>query len=227
MSDLLLSMGVFIVFHLVPAIGPVRRFLVRAMGLRMYVGLYSAVSIGLLTLVGLAYANADTVVLWSQWPWTRWVPVVVMPFVCLLLIGTLTEANPLSVGVKANSFDPAHPGIVSVTRHPLIWALGLWAAAHLAPNGDTASVLLFGLFLALALAGLWSLDKKMRHSLGEDRWSELSAMTSSVPFWAIIRGRMSLDIQGIGWLRMVSAVALYVGLVLLHPDVIGVYALPF
>jgi len=227
MSDLLLSMGVFIVFHLVPAIGPVRRFLVRAMGLRMYVGLYSAVSIGLLTLVGLAYANADTDILWSQWPWTRWVPVVVMPFVCLLLIGTLTEANPLSVGVKANSFDPDHPGIVSVTRHPLIWALGLWAAAHLAPNGDTASVLLFGLFLALALAGLWSLDKKMRHSLGEDRWRELSAPTSSVPFWAVIRGRMRLDVRGIGWLRMASALALYVGLVLLHPDVIGVYALPF
>ena len=223
----MLSMGVFIAFHLVPAIAPVRRFLVRAMGLGMYVGLYSAVSIGLLILVGLAYANADTVILWPQWSWTRWAPVVVMPFVCLLLVGTLSEPNPLSVGVKANSFDPAHPGIVSITRHPLIWALGLWAVAHLAPNGDTASVLLFGLFVALALVGLWSLDKKMRHSLGEDTWRELSAQTSSVPFWAVLQGRVRLDLQGIGWMRMVSALVLYGGLALLHPYVIGVYALPF
>jgi len=226
MYDLLLTIGVFIAFHLIPAIGPVRRFLLRAMGLRMYVGLYSAVSVGLLILVSVAYVNADSDILWPQWPWTRWVPVVIMPFVSLLLVSTLSEPNPFSVGVKASRFDPAHPGIVSVTRHPLIWGLGLWAVAHLAPNGDTASVLLFGLFAFLAFVGPWSLDRKMRREMGVEKWRRLTAPTSSVPLWAVIRGRTRLDFQGIGWVRIVIAALLYALIILAHEAVIGVSPFP-
>ena len=226
MSDLLLTIGVFIAFHLIPAIGPVRRLLVRALGMGLYVGLYSVVSVGLLVLVSVAYTNADSDILWLQWPWTRWVPVVVMPFACLLLVSTLSEPNRLSVGVKADRFDPEHPGIVSITRHPLIWALGLWAVAHLAPNGDSASVLLFGLFALLAFVGPWSLDRKKRRELGEEEWRQLSAPTSSIPFWAIVCGRTRLDLKGIGWRRIAIAGLLYTVILWSHELLIGVSPLP-
>jgi len=226
MHDLLLTIGVFIAFHLIPAIGPVRRLLMRALGMRMYIGLYSAVSIGLLILVGAAYVNADTDILWPQWPWTRWVPFVTMPFVSLLLVSTLSEPNPFSVGVKADRFDAAHPGVVSVTRHPLIWALGLWAVAHLAPNGDMASVLLFGLFAVLAFVGPWSLDLKKRREMGDGEWRRLTVTTSSIPFWAIIRGRTHLDIRGIGWRRIASALFVYAAILSAHELVIGVSPFP-
>jgi len=226
MHDLLLTIGVFIAFHLIPAIGPVRRFLLRAMGLRMYIGLYSAVSVGLLILVSVAYANADSDILWPQWPWTRWVPVVTMPFASLLLVSTLSEPNPFSVGVKADRFNADHPGIVSITRHPLIWALGLWAVAHLAPNGDEASVLLFGLFAVLAFVGPWSLDVKKRREMGVDEWRRRTIATSSVPFLAIIQGRVRLDLRGIGWARIAIALLIYAALLLGHELVIGVSPFP-
>ena len=226
MTELLISLSVFIAFHVVPAIAPVRRALISTVGLGIYIVGYSLLSVALLVWVSWAYMNADTTVLWSQWPWTRWVPVLVMPVSCLMLVSTLSEPNALSVGVKADRFDPARPGIVSITRHPLIWALALWALAHLAPNGDTASLLLFGLFAALALFGPWSLDRKKRRDMGMAQWQRLAQFTSSVPFWAIVRGCAQLDWRGIGWRRALAAGALYLAVLLGHEWTIGVSPFP-
>jgi len=226
MSTLLLALGAFVAFHMVPALGPVRRGLVTALGMRGYIISYSLLSIGLLMLVAEAYVNAETTLLWVQWPWTRWVPALTMPFVCILIISTLSEPNPLSVGVKGDQFDLRHPGIVSVTRHPLLWALALWAGAHLAPNGDSASVVLFGLFGLLAGIGMISLDVKKRHELGAVRWQELTAGTSPVPFWAILRGRTRFDWRTIGAGRVGLGLGLYGGFLALHEIVIGANPLP-
>jgi uncharacterized membrane protein len=230
MIELLAALLVFIVFHAIPAIGPVRRTLVTKLGMGVYIVGYSGLSILVLTWVVMAYGNADTDVVWPQWPWTRWVPLLTMPWACLFLVATFSEPNPLSVsgavGVKAKPFDPAHPGTVSITRHPLIWALLLWSGAHLLPNGDTASIALFGLFAALALMGPKSLDTKKRHELGDAEWQRLSAQTSTVPFWAIVQGKTRLDLKGIGLSRIAIALALYATLLALHPWVIGISPLP-
>ena len=226
MAELLISLGVFIAFHIVPAIAPVRQALISVIGSKFYIVSYSLLSVMLLVWVSLAYVNADTTLVWGQWPWTRWGPVLVMPLSCLMLVSTLSEPNALSVGVKADRFDPTRPGIVSITRHPLIWALALWALAHVAPNGDTASLLLFGLFAVLALFGPWSLDRKKRRELGTAKWLRLTQPTSSVPFWAIVRGRVRLDWRGIGGRRALVAGALYLLMLLGHEWAIGVSPFP-
>lgn len=226
MMELLISLGVFIAFHIVPAIAPVRQALISVIGSKFYIVSYSLLSVALLVWVSLAYVNADTIQVWAQWPWTRWVPILVMPLSCLMLVSTLSEPNALSVGVKADRFDPTRPGIVSITRHPLIWALALWALAHLAPNGDTASLLLFGLFAVLALFGPWSLDRKKRREMGAEEWLRLTRATSSVPFGAIARGRGRLDWRGIGWWRALVAGVLYGVMVLCHEWAIGVSPFP-
>jgi len=226
MDDLLLTLGVFIAFHLIPAIGPLRRGLIATVGKAPYIVGFSMMSLGLLGWVGIAYAEADTTIMWTQWPWTRWVPVLTMPIVCILLVGALTSPNALSVGVRAQAYDPAKPGIVSVTRHPLIWALILWALAHILPNGDTASLALFGLFAVLSLLGPKGVDARQRRQLGVQRWAELSGPTSNVPFLAIVQGRMKLDGRGIGWARIVGGLALYAALLSAHPHIIGVSPLP-
>lgn len=227
MTELFAALSVFIAFHVIPAIRPVRAGLVRAVGLPGYIVGYSFLSIALLVWVGVAFDRADTDLLWAQQIWMRWVPVGVMPLACLLLVGSLSAPNPLSVGVKADRFDPVRPGIVSITRHPLMWALVLWAGAHVPPNGDTAALALFGLFVLLGAIGPWSLDRKKRRDLGEDAWKRLSAGTSSVPFWAILCGRTRLDLSGIGWRQAGVAAVLYVGFLAAHEWALGVSPLPY
>jgi uncharacterized membrane protein len=226
METLLLTIGVFIAFHLIPAIGPVRRRLVASIGLAPYMVGYSMLSLGLLGWVGVAYAEADYVELWVQAPWMRWVLVLVMYPVSVLLVGFFLHANPLSVGFRGASFDPAKPGIVSVTRHPLMWALLLWALAHIVPNGDAASLLMFGLFALLGAMGPVSLDMKARRQLGAERWAALAGPTSSVPFWAALTGRGKIDWGNVLCQPAIGGMILYAALMGAHAYVIGVSPLP-
>lgn len=210
MQELLLSLTIFILFHLIPAIGPVRLRLISAVGKPGYIVGYSALSIVLLVWVSLAYGRADSDLVWIQQPWMRWVPIITMYFASVLMISALMHPNPLSVGVKAAQFDASQPGVVAVTRHPLIWSFILWAGAHIVPNGDSASLLFFGLFLALGLIGPKSLDSKYRRQLGEKEWLKLSGPTSNIPFLAILQGRARFDwcnmlvVPGLGGLILYS-----------------------
>ena len=226
MEALLTSLGAFVVFHIVPAIGPLRRFLVGAMGSVMYTVSYSAVSVGLLVWVGFAYVEADYVELWPRAEWMIWLPVVLMYPACAFLMGSLKNANPLSVGVRAADFDPEHPAIVSVTRHPLMWAVILWSIAHLLVNGDQASVLMFGLFAVYGGLGPKIIDAKKRRQMGVEAWGRLAAPTSSFPFWAALRGRTKVDWEGAACAPGLGGLVLYAVLLGAHVFVIGVSPLP-
>jgi uncharacterized membrane protein len=50
--------------------------------------------------------------------------------------------------------------IQAATRHPMLAAVKLWAAAHLLANGTLADVLLFGAFLAWAVADRLSMKRR-------------------------------------------------------------------
>ena len=58
-------------------------------------------------------------------------------------------------------FAPYRPGrIKSALKHPQLVAVKLWAVAHLLVNGTLADVVLFGSFLAWAVADRISLNKR-------------------------------------------------------------------
>ena len=58
-------------------------------------------------------------------------------------------------------FAAYFPGrIRSATRHPMLLAVKLWATAHLLANGTLADVLLFGAFLAWAVADRISVKRR-------------------------------------------------------------------
>ncbi|MBL6933664.1 MAG: NnrU family protein [Rhodospirillales bacterium] len=214
MTELFCAIAAFILSHAIPAIKSLRAALIRALGFKMYVTLYSMMSVGVLVWLGFAFANAPYVEVWEFREWTRWVTIVLMVPSCVLLMVGLFSPNPLSLSLKsADTFDASRPGIVGIIRHPVIWAIGLWALAHMPPNGDVAALSLFSLLLLAGLSGPKSLDSKRRSKLGDENWI------------ALAQGKKSL--RGLKIWPLISGLALYATLFHIHEGIIGVAPLPY
>jgi len=191
------------------------------LGERGFLAVYSLTSLAVFAWFVAAYATAPTIMLWPRQRWTALVPVLVMPLAAILLVAGYSTRNPTAVGMErsARADDPA-PGILSVTRHPVMWAIGLWAVAHLIANGDLSSVLFFGSLAVLALGGTVLIDRKKQLALGSN-WPRLTQVTSNLPFAALLTGRTKLRWREIGLLRIAAGLLLYAVLYLAHPIITG------
>ena len=191
------------------------------LGERGFIAVYSLTSLAIFAWFVAAYATAPTIVLWPRQRWTALVPVSVMPLATILLVAGYSTRNPTAVGMErsARADDPA-PGILSVTRHPVMWAIGLWAVAHLIANGDLSSLLFFGTLATLALGGTVLIDRKKQLALGSN-WPRLAQVTSNLPFAALLAGRTKLRWREIGVLRVAAGLLLYAVLYLAHPIITG------
>ena len=191
------------------------------LGERGFIAVYSLTSLVVFAWFVAAYATAPTIGLWPRQRWTALVPVSVMPLAAILLVAGYSTRNPTAVGMErsARADDPA-PGILSVTRHPVMWAIGLWALSHLIANGDLSSLLFFGALAALALGGTVLIDRKKQLALGSN-WPRLAQVTSNLPFAAHLAGRTKLRWREIGVLRIAAGLLLYAVLYLAHPIITG------
>jgi uncharacterized membrane protein len=191
------------------------------LGERGFLAVYSLTALVTFAWFLVAYTHAPTIILWQRREWTALVPVVVMPFAAILLIAGYTTANPTAVGMErmARANDPA-PGILRVTRHPVMWAIGLWAVSHLIANGDLRSLIFFGAFAGLSLGGTVLIDHKKQLALGSN-WPRLAEVTSNLPFAALIAGRTGLRWREIGLLRIAAGLLLYAVLYRAHGIIAG------
>lgn len=224
-TEFLAAMGLFLASHRLPALFGLKGRLVAALGPRGYVLAFSAVSTLLLLWLISVAGRAPYVVLWDQQLWHRWAVNLVMPLVCLLASFGTASPNPFAFEGRQTGFDPARPGIVGLTRQPVLWALALWSGAHLLANGDLAHVGLFGTFLALALAGMPLIESRRRALMPAADWADLTAHTCLVPGAALITGRWrpaSLPSAPRLLLGLLSWTALWH----LHPTLIGVWPGP-
>ncbi|WP_420131682.1 NnrU family protein [Rhodopseudomonas sp.] len=226
-TEFIAAFTLFLLSHAIPARPAVRAKLVGTLGEGGFLAAYSIESLLVLTWLIVAAGRAPFVELWPFERWQMFVPNLALPLACQLAAFGVGAANPLSFGGDPRKrFDPDHPGIVGVVRHPLLWAIGLWAAAHVVPNGDLAHVVLFGFFALIALAGMMIIDRRKRRQLGTATWVHLAARTSFWPFAALITGRFRPNVRNISPLRFGIGVAAWLMLLVLHPYVIGVSPLP-
>lgn len=215
---LIIATLVFIGIHVVPST-PLRALGVKALGRSAYVGLFSLASLAALAWMSLSYARAPFE---GLWPGLRLVPAAVTPFAFVLLGCGLLSRNPALLGQSAllKNGDPAR-GIIRVTRHPIMWAIMLWAAAHVLAIGSLQAVVFFGGLLLLAAAGTTLQDARNAAALGED-WKRFAAQTSNVPFAAVFRGRNRIVWREIGWAKPAVGVAAFLVVLYFHPWLFGV-----
>lgn len=143
MTLLILGLVIFIGVHSVGILAPAWRDRTAArLGTVPWQGLYSLASLAgfLLIVWGYGLARQDPVALYAPPVWTRHLALLLMvPVFPLLLAAYL-------------------PGRIQATvKHPMLAAVKLWALAHLLANGNLADLVLFGTFLAWAVADRISL----------------------------------------------------------------------
>ena len=151
MTLLIVGLVLFLGVHSVAIVAPAWRDAQLAQrGEGAWKGLYSVVSIAGFVLLVWGYGLA------RQSPVVLYTPPTALRHVALLL---MLPVFPLLFAVYL-------PGrIKTATKHPMLLATKFWALAHLLANGTLADVLLFGGFLAWAVADRISLKRRPQRPL--------------------------------------------------------------
>lgn len=188
MLQILILGLVFVGTHFGMSAAPVRNALVGRLGESGFLGVYSLVSAVTLALLVLAYGDVSRINYWWYPDPTHYlVAKVLVWFAVVMIVGSFMAPNPSVVGMGEKAKEGPR-GMLRITRHPLLWGVGIWGFAHIVANGDVVSVIFFAWFVVLSLVGALLLDAKKAQQLGDD-WTSFSAQTSLLPFGAITSGR--------------------------------------
>ena len=172
MSLLLLGLVLFLGMHSVSIVSPTgRHVLARRLGEGPWKGLYTLVSLAgfVLIVAGYSAARQDPVMLYTPPTALRHVSALLMLPVFVLLLATYLPGR-----------------IQRAAKHPMLVATKLWALAHLLANGTAADVVLFGGFLAWAVADRISV--KRRAAAGQLRSLPLGAPKAANDAVALVGG---------------------------------------
>jgi uncharacterized membrane protein len=230
MEMLIAAAAVFLAIHLLIAGTRLRDAIVGVIGEGAYLGLFSLASIGVIVWLVMAYNAAQpteqNIRFYGLGAGVHdlGIPIVALAF--LLGVQGLFMPNPTALKQEDSAAkERTIQGVLRITRHPFLWGVAIWAAFHLAANGDLASIILFGTFLALSILGTFSIDAKRKRKMGE-AWTAFAAKTSNVPFGAAIARRNQLKLgESFGW-RFWVALAIFLIVLFAHARVIGVSPFP-
>lgn len=159
------------------------------MGERPWKGLYTLISIvGFILIIwGYGQARQDPVLLYAPPVWMRHLSALIMLPVFPLILAAYIPGR-----------------IKAALKHPMLAGVKFWALAHLLANGMLADVLLFGSFLAWAVADRISFKRRVVRPIQTAPPSKMNDV-----------------------IAVVAGLAIYVAFVLwLHTWMIGVSPLP-
>jgi uncharacterized membrane protein len=229
MTMLIAAAAFFLAIHFLVSGTRLRDAIVASIGERPYLGAFSLVSVAAIVWLVMSYNSAfaaGTPLWWDLGAGVRHLGIIVVALAFLLAVSGILTSNPTALGEEgAIAKDDVVQGVLRITRHPFLWGTALWAAFHLAANGDAASVVFFGTFLVLAVLGTYSIDAKRARKMGA-AWTGFAAKTSNVPFAAIVQGRNSLKLGEIMTWRQAAALGAFVLFLFIHAWAFGASPFP-
>jgi uncharacterized membrane protein len=167
-----------------------------------------------------AYRQAGFYPLWFAPAPIHWLPLAIVPLALVLIVGAFSVPNPTVVGAeKILERTDAARGVLRITRHPFLWGVALWSGAHVLVTGHVAAILFFGSLCITALRGTSSIDDKRRHT-NRAEFARYSAVTSNVPFGAVLSGKNRLVWSEL-WVPALIAGLLVIVILRLHLRAFG------
>jgi len=182
MIELMAGLVLFLGVHSVSIVAPVARDRwAGALGENGWKGLYSVLSLAGLVLIAMGYgaAREAPVILYTPPAGLRHLAALLMLPVFILLLAAYLPGR-----------------IQRAARHPMLAAVKFWALAHLLANGSLADVLLFGGFLAWAVADRISVKRRAAAGLRVGPPLKLSGPDRDL--WAVIGGLLVYGVFA-GW----------------------------
>ncbi len=161
---------------------PLRSPLVRMLGAGGFQIAYSLVSFATLGWVYFAFIAAPPADLPGSGE-IGWIIATLLTLPAMILLAGSFAGNPALPSPKAEAQALAEPkGVFRVTRHPMMWSFGLWAASHMVLFWSTRTMITAAAMGFLALVGAKMQDRKKEALMGES-WAQWESKTSYWPRW--------------------------------------------
>lgn len=169
---------------------PLRAPMVKLLGEKGFLGVYSLVSLAAFAWMVLAFRAAPP---GHGGPggWAgeaQWILASLLTLVAAVLLVGSFKGNPALPDTPAAKVAAAKPhGAFLVTRHPMMWSFALWGLGHIVLSWSQRTTILAGAIVLLALLGAYLQDRKKEALLGE-AWKHWEAQTSYLPQWGRLPG---------------------------------------
>ena len=179
---------------------PLRAPMVRLLGEKLFPAVYSLVSAAALAWVYFAFKAMPSADLGGSGT-IGWVLATVLMIPAMILLAGSFAGNPALPHPGAEKQAHAEPkGVLKVTRHPMMWAFGLWALSHIVLFWGARSVITAIAMGILALAGVHMQDRKKELLMG-DAWQTWESRTSFWPRWG--------NLLSAGWVPWAIGITLW------------------
>jgi uncharacterized membrane protein len=194
---------------------PLRAPLVKALGAGGFQIAYTLVSFATLAWVYFAFIAAPPADLPGSGN-IGWIAATIITLPAMILLAGSFIGNPALPTPMAEAQARAEPkGVFRVTRHPMMWGIGLWAISHMALFWSIRTMVTALAMGVLALVGAKLQDAKKEALMGE-AWGQWESRTSYWPRWG--------QLFSVGAVPLIAGTALWLGGSWLHLGRAGIPA---
>jgi uncharacterized membrane protein len=168
METMIMGLAIFFAIHLLPTVPVARNAIFLKLGEKPYKAVYALISFVGLYLVVTGKGAAPFVSVWEPPKWSYVITNISMVLALYCIVAMNMQSN-----------------IRRFTAHPMLWGIVFWSGGHLATNGDRASMILFGSFLAYSLFDMASANRRGARPTGKKispRYDAIIAVISTIGY---------------------------------------------